>query len=150
MEKENPSSISKAGAAKMPDLNSSFTTPESRKDRPSDVEGRFRAWAGRAKEYGKMAAQRERVLAGGSPGLEPLKGQAAVLRQKEREAWEAFHRVLSGSPLPPLQQDVLCRHYLQYQSWSQMAEDTGYSRRYLLQLNARGMRALREWAEAER
>ena len=80
MEKENPSSISKAGAAKTPDLNSSFTTPGSRKDRPSDVEGRFRAWAGRAKEYGKMAAQRERVLAGGSPGLEPLKGQAAVLQ----------------------------------------------------------------------
>ena len=110
---------------------------------PSLYETRFRAWAGRARNYGEKAALLER-LTDGAPHLEndPLVRQARELRQKEQQARQEFHDLLYNYPLPPLQWEVLRRHYLQYQSWSQMAEDTGYSRRYLLLLHARRMRQL--------
>ncbi|HIW74479.1 MAG TPA: hypothetical protein H9684_09150 [Firmicutes bacterium] len=132
----------------------------SRPDLPSSLPGSpslpltqkaLRAWAASAREYARQAEERERILAAGFPGgAGPLAAQAAGFRRQEAAVRRAFADRLDGCPLPPREWDVLRRHYLGYQSWSAMAEDTGYSRRYLLLLHARGMQRLLEWTQRQK
>ncbi|HIZ20674.1 MAG TPA: hypothetical protein H9674_07425 [Firmicutes bacterium] len=113
---------------------------------PSPAQAAFRAWAGRAREYAKQAKTGQRLRAGHTGKETGPALRAAGLREREEAARKEFGALLDGCPLPPQQWYVLYRHYLQYQSWTSMAQETGYSRRYLLLLHARGMESLLEWA----
>ncbi len=104
----------------------------------------MRIWAGRARVFHEQAEERERLTAAGGDlyGMEEVAQEAAAFRRQEQAARKELYERLRACPLPPLQRDVLCRHYLRYQSWSRMAEETGYSRRYLLTLHARAVQRL--------
>ena len=114
------------------------------KEDPEEDIRTLRLWAGRARVFHEQAEERERLLAAGENdyGMEEIALEAAAFRVREQTARRELYERLRVCPLPPLQRDVLCRHYLRYQSRTRMAEETGYSRRYLLTLHARAIQRL--------
>lgn len=117
---------------------------EAGKEDPEEDIRTLRLWAGRARIFHEQAEERERLITAGENdyGMEEIALEAAAFRVREQTARRELYERLRICPLPPLQRDVLCRHYLRYQSWTRMAEETGYSRRYLLTLHARAIQRL--------
>lgn len=117
---------------------------EKEKEDPEEDIRTLRLWAGRARVFHEQAEERNACSPQGKTTMEWKRShwEAAAFRVREQTARRELYERLRVCPLPPLQRDVLCRHYLRYQSWTRMAEETGYSRRYLLTLHARAIQRL--------
>ena len=103
-----------------------------------------REWIGRAKRVYENLSECEQALKSLEDvcGVEPIARRCEILRAQESEARMEIYEVLSNADLTPRQYSVLNLHYLQYESWTRIADRLHIDRRYALKIHIQALERL--------
>lgn len=105
-----------------------------------------REWIGRAKRIYENLIGYEQALKSLEDvcGVEPIARRCEILRAQESAARMEIYEVLSKADLTPRQYSILNLHYLQYESWTRIADRLHIDRRYALKIHIQALERLAE------
>ncbi|MDD3832654.1 MAG: hypothetical protein PHR24_04030 [Oscillospiraceae bacterium] len=110
----------------------------------------LRKWIGRALALHNKLVPVEQAVEGlaGVWGNHVILRERDSLRTQEGIARMELNEMLSGARLSPRQYTIMNLHYLQYYSWTKIADRLQIERRYALQVHIQAIERLSEQFEA--
>ncbi|HBT65636.1 MAG TPA: hypothetical protein DEB10_13350 [Ruminococcaceae bacterium] len=104
----------------------------------------LRQWIGRAKKIHDKLYPYEQAVRNldGACGIDSICRERDRLRAKEAAARLELYDLLTNAVLPPRQFTILNLHYLQYESWTAIANKLNIERRYALQIHLQAIERL--------
>lgn len=107
-------------------------------------EASVRQWIGRAKTIHDRLYPYEQALKGLNEacGTDYIRRECELLRSQEAVARMELYELLSHTELSPRQFTIINLHYLQYESWTCIANRLNIERRYALQVHIQAIERL--------